>query len=204
MNTIWLLILISSVVTLLFSSPDAALTAMLNGSTNAVNLALTLIASYGFWLGFFKLLEKTGISRFITKLLRPVIRLLFKDVDKDTEELISMNISANLLGLGNASTPVGIAAMKKLENGEKKSNTNMIMLSVISSTSLQLIPSTVIGMRIAHGSRTPTSFLLPCIIATIASTVLGIILVKLTALLLNKIKLPRIYKQKRAKLAEKQ
>lgn len=203
MNAIWLIILLSSVGTLLFVNPDTALTAMLNGSNNAVSLALTLIASYGFWLGFFKLLEKTGVSKIVTKLLRPVIRLLFKDIDKETESLISMNMSANLLGLGNASTPVGISAMNRLEKGGKKANANMIMLSVISATSLQLIPSTVIGMRIAHGSASPTSFLFPCIIATVCSTVIGVVLVKLISFLISKIKARKSVKSLRVSSRQK-
>lgn len=198
MNAIWLLILISSVTTLLFVNPDGALTAMINGSQNAVNLALTLVASYGFWLGFFKLLEKTGINKIVTKLLRPLIRFLFKDAD-EAESLISMNMSANLLGLGNASTPVGISAMKILEKGDDKPNENMIMLAVISATSLQLIPSTVIGMRISHGSVSPTSFLIPCIIATVSSTVIGITLVKVISLVKRKIKTRRRVKLQRVK-----
>ena len=203
MNAIWLIILLSSIGTLLFVNPDTALTAMLNGSNNAVSLALTLIASYGFWLGFFKLLEKTGVSKVVTKLLRPVIRLLFKDIDKETESLISMNMSANLLGLGNASTPVGISAMNRLEKGGKKANANMIMLSVISATSLQLIPSTVIGMRIAHGSASPTSFLFPCIIATVCSTVIGVVLVKLISFLISKIKARKSVKSLRVSSRQK-
>ena len=203
MNAIWLIILLSSIGTLLFVNPDSALTAMLNGSNNAVSLALTLIASYGFWLGFFKLLEKTGASKIVTKLLRPVIRLLFKDIDKETESLISMNMSANLLGLGNASTPVGISAMNRLEKDGKKANANMIMLSVISATSLQLIPSTVIGMRIAHGSSAPTSFLFPCIIATVSSTAIGVVLVKLISLVLSKIKARKSVKSLRVSSRQK-
>jgi spore maturation protein A len=198
MNAIWLLILISSVTTLLFVNPDGALTAMISGSQNAVNLALTLVASYGFWLGFFKLLEKTGINKIVTKLLRPLIRFLFKDAG-EAESLISMNMSANLLGLGNASTPVGISAMKILEKDDDKPNENMIMLAVISATSLQLIPSTVIGMRISHGSISPTSFLIPCIIATVSSTVIGITLVKVISLVKRKIKTRKSVKLQRVK-----
>jgi spore maturation protein A len=171
---------------MLFIDADGAIRAMLTGSTNAVNLALSLIATYGFWLGFFKLLESTGIAKIITRLLRPTIRFLFDNIDDETESLISMNMSANLLGLGNASTPVGISAMQKMDLHNGKTNTNMIMLVVISATSLQLIPSTVIGMRIAHGSLSPTAFLLPSIISTIFSTLVGILLVKIISSLTKK------------------
>ena len=152
---------------MLFTDPDGAIRAMLTGSGNAVTLAMTLIATYGFWLGFFALMDKTGVSDFIAKILQPVIRLLFKDADDKTRKYISMNISANLLGLGNASTPMGINAINSMNKGAKYATTDMIMLVVISATSLQLIPSTVIGMRIAHGSNAPTAFLLPCMLSLI-------------------------------------
>ncbi len=179
MNIIWLLLLVTGTVTMLFTDPDGAIRAMLNGSTNAVTLAISLIATYGFWLGFFEILDKSGISDVIAKLLRPLIKRLFKGADAQTEKFITMNMSANLLGLGNASTPMGIGAIGAMNRGTTYATTNMIMLLVISATSLQIIPSTVIGMRIAHGSASPTAFLIPCIISTVTSTVIGVLLVKI-------------------------
>jgi spore maturation protein A len=89
--------------------------------------------------------------------------------------------------------------MKILEKDDDKPNENMIMLAVISATSLQLIPSTVIGMRISHGSISPTSFLIPCIIATVSSTVIGITLVKVISLVKRKIKTRKSVKLQRVK-----
>ncbi len=179
MNIIWVLIVMGGIIAMLGTDPDGALKAMLSGSDAAVKLALTLLASYGFWLGLFAILDKTGVADFLAKLMRPLIKKLFKDTDERTEKYITMNISANLLGLGNASTAMGVSAVNAMYKGQKHANTNMIMLTVISATSLQLIPSTVIGMRIAHGSNAPTAFLLPCIAATVLSTAVGIMLVKL-------------------------
>lgn len=181
---------------MLFTDPDGAIRAMLTGSGNAVTLAMTLIATYGFWLGFFALMDKTGVSDFIAKILKPVIRILFKDADDKTRKYISMNISANLLGLGNASTPMGINAINSMNKGAKYATTDMIMLVVISATSLQLIPSTVIGMRIAHGSNAPTAFLLPCMLSTVTSTVVGVMLVKLFSRIFGE--KPRERKKKKA------
>lgn len=164
---------------MLFTNPDGAIKAMLTGANNSVTLALNLVATYGFWLGFFALLERTGISEWINKIIRPLIRFLFPNISKESEKYVSLNISANLLGLGNASTPMGIKAINSMYNGENYATTNMIMLTVISATSLQIIPSTVIGMRIAHGSAFPTSFLFPSIVATVVSTITGVLLVKL-------------------------
>lgn len=179
MSKIWLLLLISSISTLLFINPSMAITAMVKGSSEAVTLAMTLVALYGFWLGFFAILEKIGIADFIAKILRPLVRFLFKGVKPETEKYISMNMSANILGLGNASTPMGIKAINSMNDGSPYATTNMIMLIVISATSLQLLPSTVIGMRATHGSLNPTDFLIPTTVATIVSTILGIFLVKL-------------------------
>ncbi len=179
MSKVWLIILLSSIGTLLFCDPSAAVTAMVKGSHDAVNLAMELVALYAFWLGFFAVLEKTGISDKLAKLLRPVVRFLFPGVKNDTEKFITMNMSANILGLGNASTPMAIRAINTMDDDGGKASINMIMLVVISSTSLQLLPSTVIGMRASHGSANPADFLIPCMIATVVSTFIGIACVKL-------------------------
>jgi len=179
MSKIWTLMLIASVATLIFINPSAALSSMLSGSNAALRLSLELVAIYGFWLGFFAILERTGISKLIAKLLGPLVRFLFKGSSKEAQSFISLNMAANLIGLGNAATPMGIGAIRELDTGGKKANVNMIMLVVISSTSLQLLPSTVISMRLQHGSANATSFLVPSLFATILSTIIGIILVKI-------------------------
>lgn len=179
MNVIWLFILISGTAVMLFVNPDGAVTSLLNGATNSVTLALNLVASYGFWLGFFKLLEKTGISRLVEKILSPIVRFLFPNAGEDTQRFVTLNMSANLLGLGNASTPMGVSAINSMYDGKPYASTNMIMLTVISATSLQLIPSTVIGMRITRGSTAPAAFLPASVISTVVSTVFGVALVKI-------------------------
>lgn len=143
---------------------------------------LDLIALYGIWLGLFGVLEKTGMADKLAHLLRPLVRLLFKGESEETEKYIAMNVSANLLGLGNAATPMGINAvrtMRPLENAPTKASPNMIMLVVLSATSLQIFPSTVVGLRAAAGSADPADFLLPCIAATVSSTLLGVLGVRL-------------------------
>lgn len=179
MSKVWLIMLISSIGTLLFIDPSLAISSMLKGATASVELAISLVALYGFWLGFFGILEKLKITEFIAKLLGPLIRFLFKGSSKQAQKYVSMNMAANLIGLGNAATPMGIGAIKELDDGSGRANTNMIMLIVISATSLQLLPSTVIGMRAGHGSINPSDFLFPCMLATVLSTVIGIALVKL-------------------------
>ncbi len=177
-----------SIAALIFADPSAVLSSMITGANGAVSLALTLVALYGIWLGLFEVLDGTGIADKLARLLRPVVRRLFKGESAETEKYVSMNISANLLGLGNAATPMGIGAVGSMKRGRNKAiaTTNMIMLVVISATSLQIFPSTVISMRAAAGSANPADFLLPCIAATVTSTIVGIIGVKLLGRLLEK------------------
>ncbi len=179
MNRIWLIMLLASLVTALVKDPSIAISAMLSGATDAVSLAMELVAVYGVWLGFFALLEKTGISDVIAKLLKPIVKFLFKGSSEQAQKAVSMNMSANLIGLGNAATPMGINAIKLLGDEKEQANTNVIMLVVISATSLQILPTTVISMRAAHGSTSAADFLLPCIVATVVSTIVGVVLVKL-------------------------
>jgi spore maturation protein A len=179
MRKVWLLMLLSGITALLFINPAAAVGAMVKGSHDAVKLAITLAALYAFWLGFFGILEKTGVSATVARLLSPAVKFLFPGAGEDTKKFITMNMSANLLGLGNAATPMAISAINSMESQNGKAGINMIMLTVISSTSLQLLPSTVIGLRAGHGSANPADFLIPCIIATVFSTVLGITAVKI-------------------------
>ena len=164
---------------------------MVRGSQGAVTLAITLTALYGFWLGFMGIIEKVGLTDKLAKILAPVVRFLFgKDISPKTRKYLTVNMSANLIGLGNAATPMGIKAIESMETeGQKKASLPMIMLVVISATSLQLIPTTVIGLRAAHGSLNPTAFLWPSIVATVTSTIVGVTLVKLLgkALPANKI-----------------
>ena len=182
MSIVWLIIMLLSVAALLLSDPSAALEAMITGANGAVSLALTLVALYGIWLGLFEALESTGVADRLARLLRPVVRRLFPGESAETEKYVSMNVSANLLGLGNAATPMAINAVRTMKRDPVRSavaTTNMIMLVVISATSLQIFPSTVVSLRAAHGSADPADFLLPCIAATVSSTIVGIAGVKL-------------------------
>ena len=183
MSKAWFVMLLASVLALTFTNPNAAITSMVRGSRGAVDLAITLTALYGFWLGFMGIVEKVGLTDWLARRLAPLVRWLFgKDISPETRKYLTVNMSANLIGLGNAATPMGIKAIESMEKpGQKTASIPMIMLVVISATSLQLLPSTVIGLRAAHGSENITGFLMPSIVATITSTIVGILLVKLLA-----------------------
>ena len=180
--------LVSGISTLIFINPAGVLEAVTQGSLDSVNLSMRLVALYAFWLGFFSLLEKTGIAGKFAKLLSPVVRFLFPKAKDESNKFVTMNMSANILGIGNAATPMAIRAINSMDDGSGVATLNMIMLVVISSTSLQLLPSTVIGLRATHNSAAPADFLVASIIATLVSTILGVILVKTYGFLLNRIK----------------
>lgn len=196
MAIIWLVMLSASLGLMLFTNPAAAVNSMIDGAHGAVELSLNLLALYAFWLGFFALIERLGLSRGLERLLRPVISRLFPSCDVETRKFITMNVSANLLGLGNAATPMAISAINRMDNGNPKASTDMIMLTVISATSLQILPTTVIGMRATAGSANPADFLFPSLVATVLSTLIGIVGVKICSKIFDR---PR--KKKSAELS---
>ena len=184
MSAIWTILMLSSLAVLILSSPQTALKAMLDGSSNAVSLAIKLVASYAFWMGLFSLLEKLKITDLLAKILKKPIKFLFPGESEQTEKFITMNVSANLLGLGNASTPMGISAIKNMY--DSKTTDNISTFIVLSATSLQILPTTVISMRVSANSISPMSIFIPSLVATIISTVLGIFICKIIGFLHNK------------------
>ena len=188
MNKIWFVMVVGSICFLLWSNPSSVLNSMINASGEAFSLCIELCAVYAVWLGVLELVEASGLSEKLAKLLHPLIKKLFKIDDKETEKMIALNMSANILGLGNASTPMGINAIKRLDDGSGVATNAMIMLIVLNATSLQLLPSTVIGLRSSAGSASPSDIILPTIIATFCTCLLGICLVKLCNHIRDKMK----------------
>lgn len=186
MNRIWLIMIISSICFLLWSAPDTILGVMVEASGGALKLCIELGAVYAVWLGILELVEASGLGQKLAKLLHPIIKKLFKVKDPEIEQMIALNLSANMLGLGNASTPMGIKAMQALDDGSGVASTSMIMLLIINATSIQLLPSTVIGLRASAGSLSPADIILPTILATTVTTGLGIVLVKICSKIFGK------------------
>lgn len=186
MNLFWLLMMLSSILVLLITNPSAVLSEMLRASADALELCIELCAVYAVWLGIMELVDASGLSEKLAKFLRPLIKKIFKVDDAETQKIIALNVSANMLGLGNASTPMGIKAMQKLDDGSGKANFAMIMLVVLNATSIQLLPTTVIGLRASAGSENPSDIIIPTLIATFCTTVLGIFLVHFIDKILRK------------------
>lgn len=138
--------------------------AVLDSAGEAVTLAISLCGIMCFWCGLMKVAERAGIVEAMAKLLSPVLSLLFKGLRKGGRamQLISMNITANILGLGNASTPLGISAMQAIAEEEhctEKASDNMIMLTVLNTASLQIVPATAAALRASAGSEKPMEIL---------------------------------------------
>ena len=174
MNFIWCLLVISGILTLTFINPNLAFSSLLDGSENAINLSIKLWAIYSLWLGLLHIIEETKLNEKIAKILTPLIKFLFGKTDEKTSAQISLNITSNLLGLGNASIPSGISAMENLSKGKNYLTTSMLMLLILNSCNLQIIPSTIISLRATHGSINSADIILPNLIASFLSLILGI------------------------------
>ncbi len=178
MNVIFGAVVIISVAVLIIKNPENVLSAMLSGGEKALTLSLKLVFIYAVWMGIFELLENTGLSKKIAKLLRPANRLLFGELPEKANDFISLNVSANILGISGATTPMGIKAIAELDK-HKKTDYAVTMFFVINATSVQIIPSSVLALRSQMNSANPSDIILPTILATLLSTIIGILLVKI-------------------------
>lgn len=179
MNLVWEVVMLVGLTILLFTNVDVALPAILEGGSKAVTLSIKLLGIYAVWLGLLKMVENTGLDKKLAKLLTPITRLLVGKTDNYTSNQLAINITSNLLGMGNACTPSGMNAIKGLDRGSKYATASMIMIIILNSSSLQLIPTTVMGLRLMAGSKMASDIIIPTLIATLASTISGIGLVKL-------------------------
>ncbi len=179
-NYIWLFFIVGGILfSLVSGNIDEVTTALFNSADEAVNLAIGLISIMSFWLGIMKVIEKSGFIKVINKLLTPVAKFLFPDVPKDHHAMnaILMNMSANLLGMGNAATPFGIKAMQNLQelNDKKERATDsMCTFLAINTSSVTLIPTAVLGVRAAATSQEPTEIVGTTLIATLCSAIAAI------------------------------
>ena len=182
MSKIWYVMVLGSMIILCVINPEGSINSMIVAGGNAVSLSIKLVGVYAIWLGIIKLVELSKLSDKIAWLLSPVIDWLFGKVDDKTKGYIALNMSTNMLGMGNACTPMGIKAMENLDrinNYQKTASSAMIMLLVINATSIQILPTTIMGLRVTYGSTTSSDIIVPTLIATAISTIVGVGLVKL-------------------------
>ncbi len=175
MNTLFSLIFILATLILLFLSPETFLEALLDGAGKSATLCLSLIATYAVWMGLMRLWEDSGVTRGVSKLLKPLARKLLKTNKEEALQNACMNFSVNLLGISGAATPYGIKAAQLLDKTEHAEYSSA-MLFVLNATSLQIFPTSMIGVRVAMRSLSPNDIILPTLFTTLFSTALGIFL----------------------------
>jgi spore maturation protein A len=179
MAILFFVMVVGSLLKLTITDPGSILNTALAASAGGVELALTLVGIYIVWMGVIQVAVDAGIINGLARLMSPVIRFLFGRQTEEVNALLATNISANLIGAGNAATPAAISAIEKMATPDmRKASTPMIMLFVLSATSLQILPTTVIGILETHGSTNASGIILPTILVSALSTVLGVILVK--------------------------
>lgn len=185
LNILWPIFIIISFIYSFFSGNiDEVNKSIFDSASSAVELSITFLGTMCLWNGIMKIIKNTSLINKLTKVLNPVMKLLFPELKNNNEAYqdISMNVIANILGLGNAATPLGIKAMKTMqkENSRKDTLSNsMITFIVLNTASIQLIPTTVITIRSSFGADNPSSVIIPIWIASITAAIVGIFATKI-------------------------
>ncbi|MFA1822795.1 nucleoside recognition domain-containing protein [Virgibacillus oceani] len=180
-NIIWAAMAIIGILYAMFNGTmDQVNEAVFESANEAVTLSIGLISVLVFWLGIMRVAEKAGILKMLAAFFRPVITRLFPEIPKDHPAMgyILSNITANLFGLGNAATPMGIKAMEQMKalSGTDTASRSMITFLALNTSSLTIVPTTVIAIRMQYGSVSPTEIVGTTIIATALSTTSAILI----------------------------
>jgi len=185
LNYIWpIFLIVSFLYGICFGNIAETNTAIFESTESAVNLCIKLMGTICLWNGIMKIATKTSIVFVLKKLFKPALKLLFPTISENDEVYteISMNVVANVMGLGNAATPMGLKAMKSLQNknyNKKLLSKEMAVFIVLNTASIQIIPTTVIAIRNSLGSSNPTAILFPVWIATICAAIAAVTAVKI-------------------------
>lgn len=179
-NIIWLGLIISGiVVAALKGQPEIITDSALKAANLGAMYAFELIGLMTFWLGIMRLGEKSGLIDILARLIQPITRFLFPSVPKDHPAMgaILLNVSANILGLGNAATPFGLKAMQELQslnNNSDEASDAMITFLAVNTSCITIVPATIIGVRVAAGSVNPTEIVGTTIFATLVGMSLAL------------------------------
>jgi spore maturation protein A len=180
LNVIWLLLLVSGIVVAAINGNIEVVTeAALGSARAAVKVCFDLIGVMALWLGIMKIAEKAGLVRGIALVMKPLIRRLFPSIPPEHPAMgaVILNLSANMLGLGNAATPFGMKAMQELQKLNKQSDEAseaMCTFLALNTSCITLVPATIVGVRVSFGSSNPTEIVGPCIFATAIAMTIGI------------------------------
>ncbi len=177
MGWAWCIMLGLSIAAAVFHGNLAILTpSAMEGAANAVTLCISLAGSLCLWSGVAKVMESAGLIEKMGNILRPIFRRLFPQASRDRITLgyLTANVSANLLGLGNAATPMGIAAIGRMQTERNRASDEMCLLIVLNSASVQLLPTTVAALRSSLGSDAPFDILPAVWLTSVCSVAMGI------------------------------
>ncbi len=175
MAAVWFILIAGSLVLMLIYNPNAVLSVMTTSVTESFELCIKLAGVYCIWLGFIEVMRQIGALDILGTLLKPVIKCLYGELSPKARDYVVVNMSANLIGVANASTPTAIGAIKEMGKGKTKITRAMAMLFLINASGLEIMPSTVMGMRAAAGSTSPADIFFPCFIITVITTGLSIL-----------------------------
>jgi spore maturation protein A len=184
-NYIWFALIFCGILVGLVSGNGEIISkAIINSSGSTVTFIIELTGIMCFWCGVMKVAENSGLTGKISKILKPVLKCIFKEAAKEEKTLgaIVMNLTANMMGLSNAATPFGIRAMEEMDklNKDKETASNdMALFLVLNATCIQLIPSTIISIRAACNSVNPGIIIIPTVISTATAAVVGVICCKI-------------------------
>ena len=184
-NYIWFVMIFLGLIVGIFTGNGEGISNAIIGSIDStVSFIIGLVGLMCFWCGVMKVAEKSGFTEKLAKIMKPILKLIFKESAKDEKALgaIVMNITANMMGLGNAATPFGIKAMEEMDrlNNEKgRASNDMALFLVLNAACIQLVPSTVLSIRAAAGSTNPGVIILPAIISTGTAAIVGVICCKI-------------------------
>ncbi|MBO8159954.1 nucleoside recognition domain-containing protein [Thermosyntropha sp.] len=180
LNVIWLLLLVSGIITAALNGNIEIVTeAALGAAKGAVEICFDLVGVMALWLGIMKIAERAGLVEGLARIMKPLMTKLFPGVPAEHPAMgaIILNLSANMLGLGNAATPFGMKAMQelqKLNNYSKEASEAMCTFLALNTSCITLIPATIIGVRLSLGSANPVEIVGPCIFATSVSMMIAV------------------------------
>lgn len=185
LNIIWpLFIIISFVYAILNGRVSEVNNSIFESTKSAIELTISLLGTICLWNGIMQIASNTSIIKHLTKILNPIMKRIFPDIKKEDKvhKEITMNIIANIMGLGNAATPLGLKAMKSMQKQNKDKNklsNSMAMFIVLNTASIQLIPTTVIAIRSSFNSSNPSAIMIPVWISTIFAATSAILSAKI-------------------------
>ena len=186
-SIIWVFLIISGISYGLFTNNVETInTTIVDSSKVGLDMLLKIFPVIALWMGFTKIAEKSGLLNQLSLKLSPILTKIFPEIPKGHESLSLMasNMISNIFGLGSAATPFGLKAMtslQKINKNKKVASRSMITFLVINTSGLTIMPTTIISLRMMHGSVNPTKIVFACILSTICSTVAGLIIDRVLA-----------------------